>query len=144
MVRPPGGGTRDDRDIGQHSGGDRLTSAPPPASRAGIGACEGGLAGGRLPIPAIAPRNDNAAAPPMAAVNPALKARAEPRPPIPANSAPRIAIPNAPPRKRNMLKMPDAWPISLAATELNTAFCAAGIAIETPAPATISGATSLA
>ena len=43
-----------------------------------------------------------------------------------------------------MLKMPDAWPISLAATELKTAFWAAGIAIETPAPATISGATSLA
>ena len=41
-----------------------------------------------------------------------------------------------------MLKVPEAWPTSFGATELNTAFCAAGIAIETPAPATISGATS--
>ena len=41
-----------------------------------------------------------------------------------------------------MLKVPDALPISVVATELRTAFWAAGIAIETPAPAMIIGATS--
>jgi hypothetical protein len=43
-----------------------------------------------------------------------------------------------------MLKVPDALPISVCATELKTAFCAAGIATETPAPAMISGATKVA
>lgn len=41
-----------------------------------------------------------------------------------------------------MLNTPDALPISLTATALSTAFCAAGIAIDTPTPASISGATS--
>jgi hypothetical protein len=41
-----------------------------------------------------------------------------------------------------MLKVPDALPISPPATELKTEFWAAGIAIDTPAPARISGATS--
>jgi hypothetical protein len=47
-----------------------------------------------------------------------------------------------PPRRRNMLKTPDALPTSVAATEPNTAFWAAGIAIDTPAPATMSAGTS--
>ena len=42
-----------------------------------------------------------------------------------------------------MLKTPDALPISVTATELRIAFCAAGIAIETPTPASTSGATRL-
>ena len=41
-----------------------------------------------------------------------------------------------------MLKIPDALPISATETELRMAFCAAGIAIETPIPASTSGATS--
>jgi hypothetical protein len=40
-----------------------------------------------------------------------------------------------------MLNTPDALPISGGVTELTTAFCAAGIAIDTPAPATINGGT---
>ena len=39
-----------------------------------------------------------------------------------------------------MLKMPEAFPISAGATALSTAFCNAGIAIDTPAPARTSGA----
>ena len=41
-----------------------------------------------------------------------------------------------------MLKMPDALPISVTATEPRIAFCAAGIAIDTPMPASTSGATN--
>ncbi len=50
-------------------------------------------------------------------------------------------MPNVPPKKRAMLKTPDAFPISAGATALSTAVCAAGIASETPAPAMTSGAT---
>ncbi len=39
-----------------------------------------------------------------------------------------------------MLKMPDALPTSGLATALKMAFCAAGIAAETPAPAITNGA----
>jgi hypothetical protein len=81
---------------------------------------------------------------PIAPANPALNAWGESTPPVAANATTTIAMPNTPPRSRNMLKMPDAWPISVAATAPKTAFWAAGIAIETPAPATISGRTSRA
>src|SRR5258708_4825435 len=60
--------------------------------------------------------------------------------PAAENTATNAAIPNMPPRKRPMLKTPDALPISVTATELNIAFGAAGIAIETPTPAKTSGA----
>jgi len=43
-----------------------------------------------------------------------------------------------------MLKLPEALPISAGATALNTAFCDAGMASGTPAPAINSGATSCA
>jgi hypothetical protein len=62
--------------------------------------------------------------------------------PVAENTATAIAIPSTPPKKRNMLKIPDALPISVGPTALRTAFWAAGIAIDTPAPATISGAMS--
>ena len=41
-----------------------------------------------------------------------------------------------------MLYVPDALPIAPGSTAPMTTFCAAGIAIETPTPATISGGTS--
>ena len=40
-----------------------------------------------------------------------------------------------------MLLVPAAFPIASVATEPTAEFCAAGIAIETPTPATISGAS---
>ena len=39
-----------------------------------------------------------------------------------------------------MLLVPAALPIASSATEPTTAFCAAGIAIDTPTPATMNGA----
>src|SRR5262249_26265932 len=95
-------------------------------------------------IPANAPNSDKTAETPIAGANPALKVRGELRLPLPAKTATAIAIPETPPRKRSMLKVPDALPISVCATELKTALWAAGIAMETPAPATISGATRVA
>ncbi len=101
----------------------------------------------RLPgssMPAMAPTSERAAETPIAGANPSLNAWAEPKLPTPANTAARIATPNAPPSWRSMLNVPDALPISLAATALTTAFWVVGIAIEAPQPAMISGATSSA
>ena len=81
---------------------------------------------------------------PSAGTKPSLKAVAEAKLPVSENTATRTAIPDTPPRKRNMLKMPEALPISVVATAPIAAFCAAGIAIETPEPAMINGRTSLA
>src|SRR5262249_29980686 len=93
--------------------------------------------------PAIAAISDSAAATPIAGLKPALNASGEPKLPAAANTATCTATPNTPPRKRDMLKVPEALPISLGATALSTAFWAAGIAIDTPAPARISGAIRL-
>ena len=95
-------------------------------------------------VPANAPNSDKTAETPIAAAKPALKAWGDPKLPLAANTATAIAIPDTPPRRRSMLKVPDAFPISVCTTELNTAFWAAGIAMETPAPAMISGATMVA
>ncbi len=80
------------------------------------------------------------AATPRAFANPLLKATAEPKLPNPANTAARIATPNAAPSWRNMLSVPDALPISPTATALMMAFCKGGRVIETPMPVMISGA----
>src|SRR6266545_6990755 len=61
-------------------------------------------------------------------------------PPVPVNTAARIATPNVPPSWRSVLKAPDALPIAAGGTAPITEFWAAGMAIETPQPATISGA----
>src|SRR6516225_1498818 len=95
-------------------------------------------------IPATAPNSDNTAEMPIAGTNPALKAWGDPKLPLPMKAATAIAIPDTPPRKRSMLNVPDALPMSVWETELKTAFWAAGIAMETPAPAMISGATMVA
>src|SRR5262249_12714459 len=91
--------------------------------------------------PATAPNRERVALTTIAVANPALNAWGEATLPVAENTATAIAIPNTPPRKRNMLKMPDALPISVGATALRTAFWAPGTAIDTPAPARISGAT---
>src|SRR4051812_49820245 len=88
--------------------------------------------------PASAAANDSSADRPSALPKPALNISGDPNPPLAANTVPPSAIPNAPPRNRNMLYVPDALPISVGPTELSTAFCAAGIARETPAPASTS------
>ena len=92
-------------------------------------------------MPATAPASDNAAQISIASAKPALNACAEPRWPVCAKAATATAMPITPPRKRSVLNAPEALPISLAVTAPSTALCAAGIAIETPQPATISGAT---
>src|SRR5258708_2882875 len=92
--------------------------------------------------PAMAPISDRAAATLIAGENPLLNAWAERKPPMLANTAARIATPNAPPSWRSMLTVPDALPISLGATALTTAFWAAGMASEPPMPAMISGTTN--
>src|ERR1700704_636563 len=74
------------------------------------------------PKPATAPSNDSIAATVIAAAKPALNVAGELAAPLAENTATRAAIPNMPPRKRAMLKTPDALPISTTATELSTAF----------------------
>ena len=81
----------------------------------------------------MAPTRERAAETPIAGANPLLNVWAEPKLPTPANTAARIATPNAAPSWRNMLNAPDALPISLAATELTTAFWPTGIAEGTKA-----------
>jgi hypothetical protein len=51
------------------------------------------------------------------------------------NMATATATPNTPPRKRSVVKVPEALPTSALATALTTAFWAAGSAVATPAPA---------
>ena len=41
-----------------------------------------------------------------------------------------------------MLKVPEAWPMSAGGTAVITALCVAGIASDTPQPASTSGTTS--
>src|SRR5215813_7019563 len=54
-------------------------------------------------MPATAATSDKAAQTPIAGAKPALKAWAEPKPPVPVNTATTSAIPDTPPRERNML-----------------------------------------
>src|SRR6266540_7516506 len=89
-------------------------------------------------IPAAAPRNDSPAETPIAGLNPSMNACAEPKLPTLANTAARMASPNAAPSWRSMLNAPEALPISFASTELTTAFWPAGMAAA-PKPAIISG-----
>src|SRR5579859_235510 len=113
-------------------------------SLAGEGMLERALVMACLPgsaRPAMAPISDRAAATLIAGENPLLNAWAERKPPMLANTAARIATPNAPPSWRSMLTVPDALPISLGATALTTAFWAAGMASAPPMPAMISGTT---
>ncbi len=86
---------------------------------------------------------DSAAASSIAAAKPALKAAGVSTDPLAENTVTKAAMPNMPPRKRPMLKTPDALPISATATEPMIAFWVAGIAIDTPTPARTSGATRL-
>ena len=71
---------------------------------------------------AIAAASDRTADTAIAAAKPLLKAGAEATLPLPAKTATTSATPNVPPRKRDMLKMPDAFPTSFVATALKTAF----------------------
>ena len=59
-----------------------------------------------------------------------------------ANTAVTSAIPNAAPNRCIVLLTPDARPTSAGPTALSTAVGAVGIAIETPTPAMINGATN--
>ncbi len=59
-----------------------------------------------------------------------------------ANTAARIATPNAPPSWRIMLKLPDALPMSPRGTEPTTALVTAGTARPSPAPEITIGASS--
>src|SRR6266542_5295822 len=123
---------------------DRRAAANSPVDRYQAWAFAGTIALVRRPgsaIPAAAPRNDRAAETPIAGANPSINAWAEPKLPTLANTAARMATPNAAPSWRSMLNAPDALPISLASTELTTAFWPAGMAAA-PKPAIISGATS--
>src|ERR1700730_11289743 len=72
--------------------------------------------------PATAPSSESADATLMAAAKAELKASGESTDPLPENTATNAAMPNMPPRKRPMLKTPEALPISAAATELRIAF----------------------
>src|SRR5262245_38927849 len=75
----------------------------------------------------------------IAIAKPTLKARSPTKLPAAANAVTARAMPKVPPRKRAVLKMPDALPTSLGATAPNTALWAAGMATETPAPASTRG-----
>jgi len=68
--------------------------------------------------------------------------RAEAYPPCPAKTAARIAMPNTPPSWRSVLKVPEALPIASAGTAAIVAFCAAGMAVDTPLPAMTNGRIS--
>src|SRR5579859_1613263 len=92
--------------------------------------------------PASAPHSERIAATVIAAAKPAVKSAGELPPPRAEKVATRRATPNTPPRNLPILKMPEALPISTTATELSTAFWTAGIAIDTPTPARMAGATS--
>jgi hypothetical protein len=70
-----------------------------------------------------------------------VKACAEAYPPVAAKTATTTAIPNTPPSSRIMLLTPAALPSASLATEPTTEFCAEGIAIETPTPAMMNGAS---
>src|SRR5439155_10167299 len=99
----------------------------------------------RLPgraTPATAPASDKAAATAIAGPNPSGNACGEPNPPLPANTATTTAMPNTPPSSRIMLFVPAALPSASGATDPTTEFCAAGMASDTPVPATSSGGTS--
>jgi hypothetical protein len=50
-------------------------------------------------------------------------------------------MPNTPPSSRIMLFAPATLPIASIPNPLTTEFCAAGMAIETPTPATMNGAS---
>jgi hypothetical protein len=52
-----------------------------------------------------------------------------------------MATPNAPPSWRIVLNVPEARPMCSRPTAPTTALCAGGMAIDTPAPATVNGAT---
>ena len=80
----------------------------------------------------------------IAAAKPAEKCADVSVAPLVVNTVTSSAMPNMPPRKRPILKTPEALPISVAATEPRMAFWAAGIAIDTPTPARTSGTTSAA
>jgi hypothetical protein len=51
-------------------------------------------------------------------------------------------MPNTPPSSRIMEFVPAALPTAAVATDPTTEFCAEGIAIDTPTPATMNGSTS--
>ncbi len=71
-----------------------------------------------------------------------MNASGEAKLPAPANTATSTAIPNTPPSSRIMLLAPAALPSSPSATDPTTEFCAEGIAIDTPTPATTKGTIS--
>jgi hypothetical protein len=77
----------------------------------------------------------------LAAANPRLKSSALARLPNSVNTATVMAMPNAPPSCRIMLRTPDALPICATSTALTTFICTTGIASAKPAPAAIIGAT---
>ena len=58
---------------------------------------------------------------------------------MPTNTAAATATLKTPPSSRIMLLAPAALPMFETENEPTTEFCAAGIAIETPTPATIDG-----
>src|ERR687892_595249 len=87
----------------------------------------------------VAPSAENAARTPSAGANPSRKASGEAKLPAPAKTAADTATPKTPPSSRIMLLAPAALPTSSRENAPTTEFCAAGIAIDTPTPATIDG-----
>ncbi len=113
-----------------------------PADSAGAGAIGGGVGRRDTKRPAIAPAKARQAQPSIAGPKPLLKSAGNAYPPLAANTAAQIAMPNTPPSWRSVLYVPDALPIIGGGTEPITAFAAAGTANDTPHPAIIIGATS--
>src|SRR4051794_38173431 len=85
------------------------------------------------------PMTENAARTATAGANPSRNASGEAKLPAPANTAAATATPKTPPSSRIMLLAPAALPTSSSENEPITEFCADGIAIDTPTPATIDG-----
>jgi hypothetical protein len=90
----------------------------------------------------MAPASESTATTAIAGANPSRNASADAKLPAPAKTAAATATPKTPPSSRIMLLAPAALPTSSREKEPTTEFCAAGIAIETPTPATTDGITN--
>ncbi len=75
----------------------------------------------------------------MAHANPVENRARVSYPPAKLKTTTATATPKTPPSCRNVLKTPEARPISASGTALTAAFCAAGSASEIPSPPTSNG-----
>src|SRR6266568_5522911 len=91
--------------------------------------------------PAAAPSSASPAQAAMAGPNPETNVAGEAYWPRAAKTAATIATPNTAPSWRSMLRVPDALPMAAGGTEVITALIVAGIATDTPQPASSNGAT---